>query len=64
MLRDEMSREDSDTEKENIRIDLPQQWIKFVDYCRKIKDGEIDRLRIRDGRPVSAETKKEKHYLL
>ena len=30
-------------------------WYSFIKYCQSLEYGEIDRLKIQDGLPVSAE---------
>ena len=43
-------------------VDLNPQWIKFIRYCEKIGFGELQKIQIQNGIPVSAEkaTKKIK----
>ncbi len=35
-------------------------WLAFIRYCRGLRHGEIERLKIQDGLPVLAEVVKEK----
>jgi hypothetical protein len=35
-------------------------WYSFIKYCEEINAGEIEKLKIQDGVPVSAETVKKK----
>lgn len=44
--------------KENIQ--LPIGWIRFIRYCEKIDFGELQRVQIQNGVPVSAEKATEK----
>ena len=39
---------------------LPPAWREFIRYCRELRHGEIERLRIQDGLPVLAETTRKK----
>ncbi len=39
---------------------LHPAWIEFIRFCRQLRHGEIDRLRIQDGLPVLAETVRQK----
>ena len=39
---------------------LHPAWLAFVQYCQKLRHGEIERLKIQDGLPVLAEVIKEK----
>lgn len=35
-------------------------WIAFIRYCRELGFGEIEKLKIQDGLPLSAETVRSK----
>jgi hypothetical protein len=35
--------------------DIHPAWIALIEYCRKLRYGDIERLRIQDGVPVLAE---------
>jgi len=35
-------------------------WYSFIKYCEEINAGEIEKLKIQDGVPVSAEIVKKK----
>lgn len=35
-------------------------WSSFIKYCQAVSNGEIERLRIRNGLPVLAEEVKKK----
>ena len=39
---------------------LPPAWRAFMDYCRELGHGQIERLSIQDGLPVLAEVTKQK----
>ena len=39
---------------------LPAAWRDFIQYCRELRHGEIERLRIQDGLPVGAEMTRKK----
>ena len=41
-------------------MEVPSAWAEFIRYCREIGYGEIERLQIHDGLPVSAESVKKK----
>jgi hypothetical protein len=41
-------------------IRLTPAWREFIRFCRDMRHGEIDRLRIQDGVPVLAELTKTK----
>ena len=35
-------------------------WVRFIRYCEDLKFGELTRLQIQDGLPISAEYVKKK----
>jgi hypothetical protein len=39
---------------------LHPSWAAFVRFCRELGHGEIEKLRIQDGLPMSAEIVREK----
>ena len=39
---------------------LPKQWQKFIGCCEHLKYGELAKVQIQDGLPVSAEGVKRK----
>jgi hypothetical protein len=39
---------------------LHPAWIEFIRYCRQLKHGEIEQLKIQDGLPLIAETVRQK----
>jgi hypothetical protein len=39
---------------------LPPAWREFIQFCRDLQHGEIERLSIQDGLPVLAEITKKK----
>jgi hypothetical protein len=41
-------------------IRLAPAWREFIRFCRNMRHGEIERLRIQDGVPVLAELTKTK----
>ncbi|MBI4712494.1 MAG: hypothetical protein HY762_04220 [Planctomycetes bacterium] len=43
-------------------LELNPQWLKFIRYCEKIGFGELQKVQIQNGIPISAEkaTKKVK----
>ena len=45
-----------------VTIELHPIWLKFINYCEKLGFGELQKVQIQDGIPVSAEmaTKKIK----
>lgn len=43
-----------------IQVEVHPAWKGFIEYCEKLKFGELDKLQIHDGVPVSAEHVKEK----
>jgi len=40
--------------------DLHPAWQAFIQYCRELDHGEIERIKIQNGLPVSAEVIKQK----
>ena len=41
-------------------VRLHPAWRAFIQYCRDMRHGEIERLSIQDGMPVLAEVTKRK----
>jgi hypothetical protein len=41
-------------------IQVKQGWVRFIKYCEQLGFGELTRLAIQDGLPVSAERVKKK----
>jgi hypothetical protein len=39
---------------------LPEAWREFIRFCRELRHGDIERLRIQDGLPVLAELTRKK----
>jgi len=39
---------------------LHPAWIEFIRFCRQMRHGEIDQLKIQDGLPTFAETVRQK----
>ncbi|HZU27334.1 MAG TPA: hypothetical protein VFA04_17535 [Bryobacteraceae bacterium] len=39
---------------------LPEAWRDFIRFCRELRHGDIERLRIQDGVPVLAEMTRKK----
>jgi hypothetical protein len=39
---------------------LSPAWREFINFCRELRHGEIERLSIQDGLPVMAELTKKK----
>ena len=39
---------------------LPPSWRQFVDLCRQIRFGELERVAIQDGVPVLVELTRQK----
>jgi hypothetical protein len=35
-------------------------WLAFIRFCRELRHGEIDQLKIQDGLPLLAEVTKKK----
>jgi len=48
------------TENKPTDPSLHPAWLAFIRYCRGLRHGEIERLKIQDGLPVLAEVVKEK----
>lgn len=38
-----------------IIVELNPIWVKFIQYCEKLGFGELQKVQIQDGVPVSAE---------
>ena len=47
-------------EGKKIIIELNPNWLKFISYCEKLGFGELQKVQIQDGIPVSAEKATEK----
>ena len=41
-------------EKNEVTIQVSPIWIDFIEFCQKLKYGELEQLKIKDGIPVSA----------
>jgi hypothetical protein len=39
---------------------LHPAWVEFIRFCRQMRHGEIDQLKIQDGLPTLAETVRQK----
>jgi hypothetical protein len=39
---------------------LHPAWVEFIRFCRQMRHGEIDQLKIQDGLPMLAETVRKK----
>ena len=39
---------------------LHPAWVEFIRFCRQMRHGEIDQLKIQDGLPMLAETVRQK----
>jgi hypothetical protein len=37
-------------------VPLHPAWLEFIRFCRELRHGDINQLRIQDGLPVLAET--------
>ena len=48
------------TRSQSDSILLPAPWRAFIEYCRHLGHGQIERLVIQDGVPVLAEVTKQK----
>jgi len=48
------------SERPILSRDVPPAWVKFMDFCKSIGHGEIEKLKIADGVPVLAEKVIEK----
>jgi hypothetical protein len=46
--------------KQEVSLFLHRNWCFFIQYCEKIKYGEIQNLKIQDGLPQIAEVVKKK----
>ena len=44
----------------DIVVPLPRAWRDFMQYCRDLGHGELERVVIQDGLPVLAEVTKKK----
>ena len=45
---------------ENWIRDLPPGWRQFIEFCRQIRHGELERVAIQDGVPVLVELTRRK----
>ena len=43
-----------------VEVVVSPRWLKFMEFCKKIGHGEIEKLKIADGMPVLAEKVTEK----
>lgn len=43
-----------------VEVVVSPGWVKFIDFCKKIGHGEIEKVKIADGIPVLAEKVTEK----
>jgi len=41
-------------------LELSTAWVNFIRFCERVGFGELDRVQIQNGVPVSAESVKEK----
>jgi len=48
------------TDKSSLENSLHPAWRTFVQYCIRLKHGEIEKLKIQDGLPVIAEVTRHK----
>jgi len=48
------------TDKNSPEDSLHPAWRAFVQYCLRLRHGEIERLKIQDGLPVIAEVTRHK----
>lgn len=49
-----------DGEDPHVCGSLHPAWIEFIRFCRQMRHGEIDQLKIQDGLPLLAETVRQK----
>lgn len=62
-------RSDMDAMRENLQVSrlgrIHPAWLRLMDYCAELGHGEIQSLKIQDGKPMIAEitTKKVKFSL-
>lgn len=47
-------------DSEDVNRELHPAWQELIRFCRDLKYGEIERINIQDGLPVSAEVIKKK----
>jgi hypothetical protein len=47
-------------EDPNVCGSLHPAWLEFIRFCRQMRHGEIDQLKIQDGLPMLAETVRQK----
>ena len=51
---------ESDGQESHVYGSLHPAWIEFIRFCRNMRHGEIDQLKIQDGLPMLAETVRQK----
>ena len=51
---------ESNGEEPRVCGSLHPAWIEFIRFCRQMRHGEIDQLKIQDGLPMLAETVRQK----
>jgi hypothetical protein len=49
-----------DGQEPHVCASLHPAWIEFIRFCRQMRHGEIDQLKIQDGVPMLAETVRRK----
>ena len=47
-------------ETNKVAMKIHPNWVKFIQYCEKLGFGELQKVLIQDGLPVSAEKATEK----
>jgi len=51
---------ESDGREDHVCGSLHPAWIDFIRFCRQMRHGEIDQLKIQDGLPLLAQTVRQK----
>ena len=51
---------ESNDDEPHVCGSLHPAWVEFIRFCRQMRHGEIDQLKIQDGVPMLAETVRQK----
>ena len=51
---------DLEAQEPHVCGSLHPAWVEFIRFCRQMRHGEIDQLKIQDGLPMLAETVRQK----
>jgi hypothetical protein len=51
---------EADREDPHVCGSLHPAWVEFIRFCRQMRHGEIEQLKIQDGLPMLAETVRQR----